>query len=231
MLIHVCLCHPIAQDLVVSVMRETQSAIETALQPYRESDVPLKEVLQPIFSVVDQINAARFAEMHTRERHSRDDIPPVKVYPRRLGVRKIGAPSSKSRRAQRSGTEDVAYVHETNIKELLEREVAYNPNPVSEMKEADAEWTSVNRNRPAPRDPQRTFRDMYDGEMWADHPFLGDPDYSGPTRLAFQGYSDDVDVVNAIGVTCGHHKVCLIFVVLLNRSLDTRCDLHMHALT
>ena len=97
--------------------------------------------------------------------------------------------------------------------------MAYEPGLVRQIIEADINWTQKNKTRTAERAPDRKFEDTSDGQMWWDHAFLGDPNYSGATRLAFEGYSDDVDAPNPLGLAAGHHKLFLSFTVHRPRTL------------
>ena len=103
----------------------------------------------------------------------------------------------------------------------------YDPQLIAEFLLADQHWRSRCRAVKSvdPRSPSRTFCDTCDGQAWMEHEFLGDPDYDGPTRCAFEGYCDDVDVPNGIGVAAGHSKLFLVFLVCLNRPPGSRATL------
>ena len=101
-------------------------------------------------------------------------------------------------------------------------ECAYRPELRDEIMAADKLWTKINQNRGDRHDPNRTFQDTADGEMWAEHEFLGDADYVGPTRTAVEGYSDDLDAPNPLGMAAGHHKIWVCFTRLLNRPRENR---------
>ena len=72
---------------------------------------------------------------------------------------------------------------------------------------------------------ERTFTDVCDGTEWEKHEYLGASDYQGETRLAFQGYCDDVDIPNPIGAASGHHKMTFVFTSCINRDPLVRTQL------
>ena len=137
---------------------------------------------------------------------------PLQVYPRLLGERSTG---KRRRRAKGS----LAYAYDTRWEEVLEREFAYDPQLQTEVILAHQHWLNRSKQvrRSDWRDACRTFDDVCDGQVWQEHPELGNPDYDGPVRLAFEAYCDDVDVPNPIGVSAGHHKLFISFFTLLNR--------------
>ena len=110
---------------------------------------------------------------------------------------------------------------------MLEREFIVDPSLVREIIATDLHW----RNRSAeiragdPRDPDREFTDLHEGQAFQEHEFLGDCNYTGPTRLAFEGYCDEVDVPNSIGTAAGHSQLMVCFLVLLNRPPGGRMTL------
>ena len=177
-------------------------------------DMP--SVIAPVVAAFDTINSRR-REATTRKANS--PHPPLHAYPRLLGLR------SRGKRKLKLGSE--AYAYDTRWEEVLEREFAYDPQLVTEVQLAHEQWLRRSRElrKAGWRNPNRTFSDISDGQVFQEHPELGNPQYEGPVRLAFEGYCDDVDVPNPIGVAAGHHKLYISFFVLLNRPPKTRCTL------
>ena len=171
-----------------------------------------------IVGAFDKINSAR-REATARRNASSEKHPPLQVYPRWLGFR------SRGKRKRDSHSD--AYAYDTRWEEVLEREFDYDPQLIAEIELAHLHWRqrSIAIRKSDRRDPNRTFDDICDGEMWQEHPHLGDPSYSGPTRMGFEGYCDEVDVPNGIGTAAGHHKLWISFFVVLNRPPKTRATL------
>ena len=171
-----------------------------------------------IVSAFDKINSTR-RETTARSKASSRTCPPLQVYPRLLGLRTSG------KRKKNMGNE--AYAYDTRWEEVLEREFAYDPQLITEVILAHEHWLRRSKEirKAGWRDPNRKFSDVCDGQVWQEHPCLGDPNYDGPTRLAFEAYCDDVDIPNPIGLAAGHHKLYLSFFVLLNRPPKTRATL------
>ena len=284
-----------------SVARDAVAAMKPflvkAIEPHLHEGVEAGQLIEPIMSALDRISSVKRERAFRQATEKAAGIPPLKVYPRTLGIRPQTTSASTSRRALRTKTTDTAEIWETRLEEVrlcqhttttaaatlprvvhtpppllqdhsgaqvLEREMAYDPGLVRQIIEADVSWTQKNKTRTAERAPDRKFEDTCDGQvrpsttapshaqgsgdarrtpptarpcslapftdslvwpqMWRDHPFLGDPNYSGPVRLAFEGYSDDVDAPNPLGLAAGHHKLFLSFTVLLNRPAGERLN-------
>ena len=172
-----------------------------------------------VITAFDKINSKR-REATAREKASAHVHPPLKVYARSLGIRGLG------KRKRLSNNE--AFAYDTKWEEVLEREFAYDPQFIAEVVLAHEHWRRRSSQIRSSdwRDPERTFDDICDGQAWQEHPFLGDPAYDGPARIAFEGYCDDVDVPNPIGTAAGHHKLYISFFTVLNRPPKTRATLH-----
>ena len=99
---------------------------------------------------------------------------------------------------------------------MLERDLFYDESFRNDIVESNTRWQASNSQRvPVER---RTIADVCDGTEWEEHEFLGASDYNGETRLAFQGYADDVDIPNPVGAASGHHKMTFIFTSCINRN-------------
>jgi hypothetical protein len=209
------MCRDVCAEAVCEVVRQIKS---------RGAASSVEELISPIMTALDSVNTVKREAAHRRQERRASKLPELKVYPRAI-CKRVASTSITSRRNVRLGQEDVGYAWETKIEELLERELAYDPELWEEIQEADAEWTARNKNRCGQYDEARTFRDICDGQVFAEHPCLGDPNYSGDTRTAWSGYCDDVDVPNPIGTAAGHSKLFLCFIVLLNRKSTNRLTL------
>ena len=209
-----------AKEFANDVMQSLKPLIVDALKPHMHDNVDVGELIDPILCLVDGITSRR-REASTRRRQTEAAFPPLKVYPRLLGRL-----SEKQMRKRRRAT-PLAYAYDTKFEEILEREFAVDPTLIPEIILAHDHWLKRSREiRAAPwRDPNRIFTDVCDGQAWQEHPMLGDPNYTGPTRIAVEGYCDDVDVPNAIGTAQGHHKLFLSFIILLNRPPRSRMTL------
>ena len=186
----------------------------------------VEEMISPILGALDRISTVKTEEAYRREERRRLGLPELNVYPREICKRvPVASSAITSRRNVRCGKEDIGVAWETKIEEVLERELASQPALLGMIKEADQAWTAMNCARARGGGGERMFRDVCDGQVFAEHPFLGDPNYVGPTRLAFSGYCDDVDVPNPLGTAAGHSKLYLCFLVLLNRRPSDRLTL------
>ena len=106
-------------------------------------------------------------------------------------------------------------MYDVPIEESLEREMHYN----SDFAQYMVDW----KDRPSLSVGQ--YASPQDGDASRNHPVLGQTDYSGPPRLAFAYYYDDVEVVNPIGVARTKHKLALHYAQLLNAPPDVYNDL------
>ena len=178
----------------------------------------LSTLVRPVLEAFDTINSER-REATTRRKASSELHPPLQVYPRFLGHRGLGKRKRDSNNA--------AYAYDTRWEEVMEREFAYDPQLITEVVLADRHWRqrSVAIRKSGWRDPERTFDDICDGQVWQEHPFLGDPAYDGPTRTAYGAYCDDVDIPNPISTAAGHHKLYIGFFTVLSRPPRTRTTL------
>lgn len=195
-----------------------RDCLATAISSGAVDGNDLASMARPILDAFDSVNSRR-REATARRHASSEKHPPLSVYPRALGQRSLGK--------RKRGSDGTAYAYDTRWEEVLEREFAYDPQLLSEVVLAHEHWRqrSIKIRKSSWRDPERSFDDICDGQVWQEHPFLGDPSYDGPTRLAFEGYCDDVDVPNPLGTAAGHHKMYLSFFVLLNRPPKTRMTL------
>lgn len=214
-----------AKDLVSKVIRALKPSITQAIAPYIDDEVQVEDLIDPILDVVDKIKTPKLEALKRRMYEQMRQLPRLQVYPRKLCNRKGLTSAATSRAALRKGRDDEAIVWETKIEEVLEREFAYDPELVADVMQADLEWTKKSRSRSGAMDPDRLICDVSDGQIWAEHPFLGDPYYDGPTRMAFSGYCDDVDIPNPVGPSAGDHKLFLSYIILLNRSPGDRLRL------
>ena len=146
------------------------------------------------------------------------------MYRRTLG--KLSA-SQLAKRRKFNVKDAEAYIYETKLEEVLEREFVIDPTLVTEIILADEYWRKRSTEIKAadPRDPNREFTDIHEGQAWQDHEFLGNPVGGCCTRMAFEGYMDEVEVPNGIGVARGHSQLCIFFLVLLNRPPGSRMTL------
>ena len=71
------------------------------------------------------------------------------------------------------------------------------------------------------------YTDLHTGSAVREHPELLRTGYTGPERLAWGMYIDDVEVVNPIGMARGKHKLVLIYVQCLNPPPHVRNRLHI----
>ena len=199
-------------------VNRAKAMMQDVLRNVQTTDGDTSAFAQPLINAIDSINSRR-REATSRKERSSATHPPLKVYPRLLGKRPTG------KRKLKQGSP--AYAYDTNWKEVLEREFAYDPQLLTEVILAHEHWLTRSRHlrQAGWRDPSRTFDDVCDGQLFQEHPELGNPDYTGPTRLAFEGYCDDVDVPNPIGTAAGHHKLFISFFTVLNRPPKSRATL------
>lgn len=176
-------------------------------------------------NALDVISSTKREATYRRRLREKANLPSLRVYPRVLCDRTTHSAASTSRAAVRKQTKDQAIIWETKLEEVLERDLAYDPELVADILTADVHWSRRNKSRTSPYDPNRVIEDVCDGQIWASHPFLGDPDYDGPPRLAFTGYCDDIDIPNPIGPHHGNHKLFLCYTILLNRAPHDRLRL------
>lgn len=210
------MCHDVLAAIKPAILEQL-----AALGPVET----LEPLIAPILNVIDKIRSAKTEATHRRNEQRRAGLPQLRVYPRQLCKRKHMTSAATSVNAKRKGLADDAYAWETRLEEVLERELAYDPNLLGDILAADVRWTEMNRSMLPSDDPERKIVDVCDGSVWAQHPYLGDPAYDGPPRLAFSGYCDDVDVTHPIGPSAGHHKLYLSYLILLNRAPNGRMRL------
>lgn len=216
-----------AKTMVKDLLAAAKPAIIDAVKPHVSEGLDLERILNPILDVMDKINSTKLETKYRRQLEERNGLPQLKVYPRNLGKRPQLSHAVTSRAVLRKGSRhaDDAVVWETKLEEVLERELAYDPDLLNDIVEADMAWTKATRERKEAHDLSRKIADVSDGQVWAEHPFLGDPNYKGPVRLAFSGYCDDVDIPNPVGPSAGDHKLFLSYLVLLNRNPSDRLTL------
>mmetsp|Transcript_16372 Transcript_16372/g.24703 ORF Transcript_16372/g.24703 Transcript_16372/m.24703 type:complete len:414 (-) Transcript_16372:119-1360(-) len=213
-----------AKEMTQCVVADIRRAVINALQALAPTSV-LEEMLGPIMSAIDEVHTVKREAAFRRREERVGGLPRLKVYPRELCVRDKLTSAATSRRARKRGYNDVAVAYETKLEEVIEREIAYDPQLLEEILLSDMEWTRRNTLRQDLRDESHSFQDVCDGAVWAEHPYLGDPKYQGPPRLAFLGYCDDVDIPNPIGPHAGDHKLFLSYLVLLNKAPGNRMRL------
>ena len=201
-----------AKDLASSCLQTLKPILATALGPHMRAGAEVGDVIDPLLDVFEQINGRR-GEQRARADRSSQIHPPLKCYPRELGPR----PALKGKRKCVDGV--IAYVWEPCFEELMERELAYDPSFLTQLLVADQYWTARARELSSsdPYDPERIFESQADGLVWQSHEVLGDPAYSGPTRVALKGYGDDVDIPNGLGPGSGHSKLWIQTVTVVNR--------------
>ena len=213
-----------AKNLAAACINALKPDLVAALRPHVHDGVEVGQLVNPLLAVFDQINSKR-GEQREREVRSSAKWPPLKVYPRKLGIR----PATSGKRKVVDNI--CAFAYDTCLEEVLEREIEYDPSFLPHIILACKQWTrrahELKNNR---RDPQRYFADQVDGEVWQDHIVLGDPDYSGISRVAMQGYGDDVDIPNGIGPAAGHHKIYVQTVTVINRPVRGRMTMRAQCL-
>ena len=106
---------------------------------------------------------------------------------------------------------------------MLERDLFYEKEFIADIEASNLKWQAMNRARTPVK--QRTISDICDGTEWEKHKYLGATDFKGETRLAFQGYCDDVDIPNPIGASSGHHKMTFVYTSCINRDPSVRTRL------
>lgn len=216
-----------AKGMASACLNALKPSIASALQPHVHDGVEVGELVSPLLGVFDQINTKR-GEQRERDASTSSTYPPLRAYPRELGER----PAKSGKRKCIDGV--TAFAWDVCLEEALEREIHYDPTLLTEIIVACQSWTRRSREikRKDRRDPERTFDDLVDGEVWQAHEVLGDPAYEGPPRLAFQGYCDDVDVPdNSLGPAAGHHKLYIQTVTLVNRSPRSRMTMRAQLLS
>lgn len=204
-----------AKDMASACLEAIKPDIAQALRAHVHSGVEVQALVDPLLGVFDKINS-RWGE--SRERTRRSDHPPLRCYPRSLGIR----PALQGKRKCIDGVE--AFAWDTCFEEVMEREIFYDPQLLTQLIVSDLQWKERAKQLSTSdrRDPNRVFEDQCDGEVWQDHEVLGDPNYVGPTRLAGKGYCDDVDVPNGIGPAAGHSKLYIQTFTLVNRPPRSR---------
>ena len=208
-----------AKDFAHDVMQAVKPVLVSVLQPHVRTGTNVAELIDPVMSLLEAINTRRREATHRRKETGRV-FQPLRVYPRKLGRRSL-------KRAQSGAEPCVSYAYDTRLEEIIEREFAVDPPLISEVVLAHKHWLRRSKEiRESDfRALDRTFHDICDGQAWQEHPHLGNPEYVGPTRLAFEGYCDEVDVPNPIGTAAGHHKLWISFIVILNRPPRSRMTL------
>jgi len=216
-----------AKAMASSCMKALKPHLVATLGPLVDSNVSVAEVVDPLLNAIDQVMDYR---QEHRERHTTSALkhPPLRVHRRELGERP--AVDGKKRKAI---DRDIAYAYDTNLEELLEREIAYDPQILNELIVADRYWTTRAGElaKCDERDPNRVFTDQCDGSVWQAHEVLGDPDYCGPTRVVLQAYCDDVDIPNPLGPASGHSKLYIQTVTIVNRPSRTRMSMRAQYLS
>ncbi len=202
-----------AKELLRDCLRnDVEPALAAAIPPNKRQDINMPAVMESIMAGLDRIGSAK-GEHAERQKRLAQDFPPLRVYPRYLGLR----PAVCGKRKCVEG--EKAYAWDTNLEEVMERDFHFDPQLVTECIMADQYWTrrAGELRASGKYDPGRLFRDQCDGEVWQAHEVLGDPRYKGPTRLVLEGYSDSVDVPNPIGTAAGFSKLWCCFLILVNR--------------
>ena len=209
-----------AREMARSLLDSIKPAIVAAVRPHMHETVDVSALVEPICRSLDQINSARLTSAERRVR-SAQYHPPLQVYRRTLGER----PAATGKRKYAEG--GTAYAYDTKIDEVMERELAFDPQFATEIILTDNHWKTRSRQirEGGLRSPSRAFGDICDGQVWQDHPHLGNPDYVGVTRTAFLGYNDDVDVVPMNTPGSGHHTLFLSFLLCLSKPPGSRMTL------
>ena len=207
-------------------MQTLKPILATALRPHMRAGAEVCDVVAPLLDVFEQINSKRRLQRVRTDRSSQIH-PPLKCYPRELGVR----PALKGKRKCTDGV--VAYVWEPCFEEVMERELAYDPSFLTQLIVADQYWTKRAQELSSsdPYDPERVFESQADGLVWQSHELLGDPEYSGPTHVGLKGYGDDVDIPNGLGNGAGHSKLWVQTVTVVNRPPRSQCTMRAQFLS
>ena len=201
-----------AKQMATSCLQHMKAHLIESLAPHVHTNVEVSEIVDPLMQSFERVNS-RKRERNERAKSSAETHPPLRVYPRKLGVR----PAVLGKRKCVDGV--IAYAYDTCLEEFIEREIVYDNSLLTEMIVSDQYWTKRAKELQggARHDLDRTFSDQVDGDVWQDHEVLGDPEYDGPTRAVLQGYCDDVDVPNGLGPAAGHSKLYIQTVTLVNR--------------
>ena len=105
-----------------SVARDAVAAMKPflvkAIQPHLHEGVEAGELVGPILGALDRINSVKRERTFRQAREKAAGIPPLKVYPRTLGIRPRTTSASTSRRALRTMTADKAEIYETRLEEV-----------------------------------------------------------------------------------------------------------------
>lgn len=215
-----------AKQMTAACLQALKPSIRAALAPHVYDGVEVGELVDPLLDVFERITS-RMGERRERNARTSSTHPPLQLHKRLLGER----PALLGKRKCIEGA--LAYAWDSRLEELLEREVVYDPSFLTQLILSDQYWRARTRElkNSDPRDPNRTFEDQVDGEVWQSHEVLGDPNYNGPVSVCGQGYCDDVDVPNGIGPAAGHSKLYIQTVTIVNRPVRGRMTLRAQFLS
>lgn len=155
-----------AKQLAIHTLHEIKPLLVNAIRPHIKNGVDLEALISPITNALDVINTRKKEERFRRNLEA-EVMPPLKVHPRVLGSRTHGTSATSSRHAWRKQkVVDEAIIYETRIEEMLERELALDPELLQDILESEKHWAQVNRTRSADtRHGARRFSDVCDGQV------------------------------------------------------------------
>lgn len=155
-----------AKQLAIDTLREIKPILLQTLAPHMKPGVNVEALVKPITEALDTINT-RKREERFRKRLQDEEGPSLKVHKRVLGVRMHATSATTSRRAGRNGNGalDEAFVYETRLEEILEVELARDPELLDDILQSNEHWKAVNQSRSAERDSGRSFSDVCDGQV------------------------------------------------------------------
>ena len=166
------------------IVRELRAAAE------RDSFDGLEQFVETVMNAGECIKTQ---QTETSMRRSQYDgfVEPIKRY---LGETGEEVPSGEKTRSM--------YTYDIPLEATLGRELMYDAS----FAQWFCDFPTVN-----PPSSNGVIGDIGSGEAIKRHAVLGKKDYTGPARLAFAAYVDDVEVVMPIGAARGKHKVCLVY--------------------
>ena len=187
------------KDGVAELAHLKSQAIIAALQPHVTTGVDLASIIEPIMHAESQLYTPK-NEAAARRRLASETYPPLRVQERILGTRADGT---------------TAIIYEIKLEDVTERDLHYDRDFYKDVLQSNTLWQASNQQMP---DQLRVISDVFHGEEWRRHSYLGAADYGGVATLAHQMYCDGVDVVNAIGTASGHHHMTFIYTLPLNKA-------------